>query len=287
SFVQKNINTLNDSFYYYIVPYNICNREGLHSAIHHPVNMQINNKNLDAMISWNKYQGMKVAYYEIYKSLAGAALSPTFILPATGSFYNDTNIYCFNSYTYQVYAVDTSDSLISASDSLTIKTFDNIPPTAVSIRSASVIVTDAGSGQVLINFNTSSDRNLEGYIIYRSINNSPFLVIDTFLYSGTGIYQYFDNGLNTIQDSESYFFRSFDSCGNIASPSDTHVVMHIIAKPLNEVNLLSWNLYKGFPETDYVIYRKTGNSGWNKIAVVNGSTTTYYDSNVYCHILYT
>jgi len=286
SFVQQNVNTLTTSFYYYIAPYNICGKEGSPSNIHHSVNLQVTNTNLNAKLIWNKYSGFNVDHYEIYKAKGNASLVRTYNVTATITLFNDTNIYCHNNYTYQVYAIENGGNLVSVSDSITIAAFDNTPPARSVILSASVITTDDKLGQVLINFRTASDKNRKGYIINRSQNGGPYSAIDTFLYTGSGIYQYFDNSVNTVTYTYSYYLNSFDSCGNIAQPSDTHTVVHLVATPLNNYNQLTWSSYVGFPEIDYVILRRRGSAAWQKIAIVNGNINTYNDSNVYCHVLY-
>ncbi len=164
---------------------------------------------------------------------------------------------------------------------------DTVLPSSTLLRSASVMYTDAVKGEVLINFNTVNDKYLKGYIIFRSANGGSYKEIDTFFYLGKGIYQYFDNGLNTIKNTYSYYFESFDSCGNIATPGDTHTTVHISVFPQNGKNLISWNSYKGFSNSEYVIYRRSATLIWNKIAVLDDNIVNYSDSSIYCNKLYT
>jgi fibronectin type 3 domain-containing protein len=286
SYVQNNINTLNTSFYYYIAPYNICNKEGIASTIHHTINLQIANTNLSAKLSWNRYSGFVVDHYEIYKAQGGAALVPTFIIRPTDTTYTDTNIYCKRQYTYQVFAVQKGGTVVSASDSLTIAAFDNTPPGQTTLKSASVISTDQKTGQVLINFVTVPDKNLAGYVVYRSINGGLYQASDSFRYTGKGIYQYFDNFLNTASNTYSYYFQTFDSCGNLAVLSDTHTVVHITAQALNNLDRVMWSDYQGFPQQKYIIQRKTGNQAWHNIGTVSTGANVFDDTTVYCHVLY-
>jgi fibronectin type 3 domain-containing protein len=288
SWVQSNINTLSNSFYYYIAPYNICNKEGIPSGIHHTVNLQIANTNLNAMLTWNQYSGFAVDHYEIYKAMGNAALVPVYATAPSDTVFNDTSISCKKQYTYQVYAIEKGGNLLtSVSDSLTITAFDNTAPGTAKIRSASVTISDAKLGQILINFNTISDKNRRGYVIYRSQNGGAYTAVDTFLYTGKGVYQYFDNSLNTKANTYSYFFTSVDSCGNLALPSDTHTVVHLVTTPLNNMNKIAWNAYQGFSALNYNIFRKTGSGAWIKIATVSSATTEFLDSAVFCHVLYT
>ncbi len=163
---------------------------------------------------------------------------------------------------------------------------DTVLPGPPSIRSVSVTNTDLTKGEILINFNTAPDKYIEGYIIFRSVNNGSFVEIDTLVYTSKGIYQFFNNALNTTDNIYSYYFRSFDSCGNISTPSDTHTIAHLVASPADGRNILSWNDYTGFQATTYFIYKRTGIAPWRKIAAVNGSINSYTDSNVNCNIIY-
>jgi len=164
---------------------------------------------------------------------------------------------------------------------------DTVLPSSATLRSASVEYTDAVKGEILINFNTVSDKYLKGYIVFRSINGGSYKEIDTFYYLGKGIYQYFDNNLNTLKNTYSYFFESLDSCGNIATPADTHTTVHITAVPQNGKNNISWSPYKGFSNPEYIVYRRSGTLTWSKIAELNGSIKSYSDSSIYCNKLYT
>lgn len=285
SFVHSGINTLNGSYYYYLAPYNICGKEARPSLAHQTVNLQINNGNLNAGLVWTAYRGFNVDHYEIYKASGGSGLSKAFVIAKGDTSYNDTNIYCTKTYTYQVVAV--SDSGIrSVSDSLTIKAKDNISPASPHLASASVISTGTGTGQIQLLLNAAGNKNRRGYIIYHSKNGGAYTATDSLFDTNAGAINYLEQNLDTKNSIYSYYLRTIDSCGNISGASDTQTVMHLQAEARNNQNLLQWTAYYGFSNWVYRIQRKVGVNGWADLGTVPSGKTNFQDTAVHCHVLY-
>ncbi len=294
SFTHTGINTKRNTYTYEIYPYNVCDKNGLPTAAHKTMNLEIDNQNLLAVLQWNAYEGFTVDRYEVEKSINGSPLQRAFTLPAGQTGLNDTNIYCGKTYTYRITAYEKDgQKQFSQSDTVTIKAFDNIPPQQSDITLASVVRTSSTIGEIRIDYSSARDKNRYGYAIFRSVNNGPFTPLDTFVYAFNHPLQYVDKRLNTISNTYSYYVRSLDSCGNAAMPSDTHraVLLDVTAK--SAYNQISWTPYIGFTKNTsdkpvYFVERFHDNAvGWKRIAILYNGETTAYDSAIHCNVLYT
>jgi fibronectin type 3 domain-containing protein len=285
AYLHTGINTLNGHYYYYLVPYNICGKEAAASAIHQPINLQINNGNLNAGMIWTAYRGFNVDHYEVYKASGGSGYVKSYVILGTDTTYNDTNIYCRNSYTYEVVAVSNT-GIRSTSDSITIAAMSKLTPAAPRLDAASVTATSTNSGNIILVEKAAGNENRRGYVIYHSQNGLPYKAVDSFFNTATGGLTYLDNNIDTRGSTYSYYLRTVDSCGNLSQPSDTHTVMHLVAQAKNNQNVLNWSPYYGFHNWVYHVQRKVGVNGWADLGVVPNAKTNFQDTDVHCHVFY-
>src|SRR6185437_7490821 len=279
TYVNTDINTLQFSYKYYIVTYNLCD-VGANSRVHKPILLTIANGDLNAKLVWQNYLGIPVKSYNIYKSTNNG---PVYLYANTGTDTSktDSNIYCGRSYTYQVQAI-LANGEISFSDSITIKAFDTVRPVTKPIQVATVSQTGITNGQVLLYWSPAIDSNIEGYNIYRS---SDGLVWDLIGKSGPktfrGLLEMVDMGLNTYGQPYYYRIQPFDSCGNIGDYASFHETIHLKVTAQNGYNQINWNAYVGWKIKEYVLTRNG-----RFLASVGKDTLSFKDTLVYCDSMY-
>ena len=286
SYIHSVVNTVSGFNYYYVVPFNKCKLEAFPLDTHRAVLLTSKNNNLQIQLNWSAYIGFTTDSVIVYRSLNGGAMSVVGKLNGTDSSFIDNNIRCDQNYNYTILAKEKGgNKYITWSDSVSMIGKDTIPPGSSKILVASVTATSKTKGSIQLNFTGAKDKNLSGYIVYSSndgINFSSSNIITDTNYNITCN----DASLNTINNSYSYYVVSVDSCGNKAIPSDTHRVVLMHATAMNGSNNVSWSAYRGFAKWSYLIERNNG-IGWQGIAVLPSTTTSYVDSLVSCHVLYT
>jgi gliding motility-associated-like protein len=198
----------------------------------------------------------------------------------------DSAIRCGHRYAYKVFAYGDEKQEISVSDTVIRIGFDSIAPERADIHKASITKTSPANGEVALLFDGAEQANRKGYIVYRAIANQAFQRIDTIYTNKRSNIAYLDSGLNTQYSVLRYYVRSFDSCGNIARPSDTHQTIHLEADAENAYNLLTWTRYRGWGDHSYLLQRRRGNNAWQTIATTDSATLSYRDSSVTCKRLY-
>ncbi len=248
SYIQNNINTLQNAYKYYIITYNVCD-VGINSNIHRTVLLKVQNNNLNEQLNWISYLGVPVISYSVYKSRDGGA---QFLVNNAGldSVFADSNITCNHNYTYQVQAI-LANGEISFSDSITVKSFDTITPVTRPILIAIVVRTGLRDGRIELDWLATTDKNLAGYNIYRSIDGLYWsLVIDH--WPGTSLT---DTGLNTYRQAYYYKIQPVDSCGNTGPFTTYHESIQLTASAGNGYNQLYWNGYVGWKVKKYLVFK--------------------------------
>ena len=104
--------------------------------------------------------------------------------------------------------------------------------------------------------------------IYDSIATVPY----------DSLSQYTDTLANPAYRSWSYKITVVDTCGNESSPSSAHKTIHLTTNLglSNLINLI-WDNYAGFSYPTYYINRYHPSTGWNVIATIPSSLTSYTD----------
>ena len=285
SFTHQLINTVSDINHYYLAVYNVCNREGKASIIHKAVNLDVDNQNLKANLSWNTYKGEAVDKYELYvqRNAAPALLIAT--LAPTDTNYTDTNLLCKQHYTYQIHAY-LRNGKISKSDTVGIDAFDNTPPPAADVFFATVDATDKSNGKISLSYIGNNEKNRSGYKLYRKISSGDFELYRQSNDVAYTTHNFYDDNLNTEDDIHSYYYTALDSCGNESVPSDTHTVVHLKAKATSQIITLNWNAYKGFKNYAYTIEKRENGGVWKDLTILASNFNMYVDSAVKCHQFY-
>ncbi len=274
SYIQDNINTLQNVYKYYIVTYNVCD-VGINSNIHRTVLLKVQNNNLDEKLNWINYLGIPVKTYSVYKSEDGG---PQNLVNNAGldSVFADSNITCNHNYTYQIQAV-LANGEISFSDSITVKSFDTITPRTKPITDVTVIRTDVTDGKIKIDWSAATDKNLAGYNVYRSIDRLYWsLIIDH--WPGTSL---IDTGLNTYRQAYYYKIQPVDSCGNTGTSTIYHESLQLTASTNNGFNQLSWNGYVGWTVRKYLVYKNGV-----LIDTLANNVFAFKDTAVICNTVY-
>ena len=288
SYIQTGINTVSQNHFYYVVTVNVCDLEAFPIDTHKTVVLSVANRSLEADLLWNKYYGFKVSGYEVYRSVNGAASQLLVKKIPTDTSLKDLNIRCGQNYSYKIKALSAT-GIYSWSDSVTVTGVDSTPPRKADIFYASVTSTDTKTGTIDIGFNAANDINRKGYMIYRQDGGSGAYnllqtINDTF---STGL-TFTDSKLNTYKSQYSYYITTFDSCGNIAMPSDTHTTVLLSAVPVNNMNLINWTSYVGFTSYSYKLERmSSSNPTWKTLGIINSGITNFSDSSITCHVKYT
>jgi gliding motility-associated-like protein len=292
TYIHDSLNTATGRNWYKVSIYDLCDREGLLSSPHSPVNLTVTAENLQNTLAWTRYEGWPVAIYNIEKTdsrghidLISASLDSSY------QTFIDTNASCDVLYSYRINSVEYSlTPQFSYSDADSALTFDTIPPNAVPIRVASVNVSsNASAGSIILTFSAASEKNRNGYNIYRADDGVNFNFLATVLNSLTGYIQFTDANISTQDIAYSYYVTATDSCGNESAPSDTHTVMNLTAIAINSAVDLTWSKYIHFNEPfNYIIDRlqNNGSSTWQQIAIISSDSLHYLDSFVVCNTLY-
>jgi len=274
SYVQNNINTLQDAYKYYVITYNVCN-VGINSNVNRTVLLKVQNNNLNELLNWINYLGVPVKSYSVYRSKDGG---PQNLVNNAGidSSFSDSNITCNHNFTYQVQAV-LANGEISFSDSITVKSYDTVRPVTKPIIVATVTKTGITDGRILLSWNAATDNNLEGYNIYRNGNGIGWILIRQ-QYVGTSLT---DTGLDTYDQSYYYKIQPVDSCGNSGPFTIYHNTIYLKAKADNGFNYLNWNGYSGWKVKKYLLY-KNG----SLIDTLASNVFAFKDTSVICNTVY-
>jgi len=274
SYIQNNINTLQNAFKYYIVTYNVCD-VGINSKIHKTVLLKVQNQNLSSSLKWTNYFGIPIKSYSVYKSKDGGPQNLVFNA-GLDSAYLDSNITCNHNFTYQIQAI-LANGEISFSDSITVKSFDTIRPKTKPVILATVTKTGIKDGRILLSWNAATDNNLEGYNIYRS---SDGIIWQEIRQGFVGL-SLTDTGLNTFRQAYYYKIQPFDSCGNTGPFTIYHTTMQLTASAGNGFNHLSWNGYAGWGVEKYLVYKNGA-----LIDTLANNVFSFKDTAVICQTTY-
>jgi len=284
TYIHPNLNTLQGTYKYYIITYNVCD-VGAYSNIHKTILLTINNGNLSANLHWTNYLGETVNNYSVYKSDNGG--KPILLKDAgNDTTYNDTNIYCNHTYTYQIQAV-LDNGKISFSDSVTIKAYDTIKPKTNPISLATVLKTGSSDGKILLSWQAAEPplggrgqghgSPIAGYNIDRSNDG----IVWNRRLSGYRGLTLTDSILNTYGQPYYYRVQAVDSCGNVGAFTNFHKTINLKATAGNQFIQLNWNKYLGWKVKKYLLYRDN-----ILIASIGKDTINFKDTLTVCTQMY-
>ncbi|MEX0967750.1 MAG: SBBP repeat-containing protein, partial [Bacteroidia bacterium] len=281
NYLHQGIDTRSTRHYYKIVVYNVCVAEGENRETHRPINLEFNNRNLNAEIYWSYYEGFPIQQYELRRSIDGQPYQTLAVFGPTDSSFIDSTLRCGHDYAWQLFGHNYNYNLITASDSVWGTAFDTIPPAAPQLQVASV----SGPDAVDVQFIPVLENNRKGYYLYQNVNGTGFLKTDSLFNNIDPVLNFNKTGLAPSQNNYSYYITTMDSCGNESSPSDTHTVVRLQATAQNAANNIAWNHYSGFENWNYELQRKT-TGNWDVLQLLNSNESTFIDSNIICDTLY-
>lgn len=159
-------------------------------------------------LDWADNTEPDLAEYIVYRSADGVDF--TQIVTTPQSDYLDTGLAAPATYYYVVRARDAAGNLSDASNiASATATSDTTPPAAPTGLSAV-----AGDAQVTLDWNDSTEPDLDHYVVYRSIDGSTYEVLAT-----TADSDYLDAGLTNGQ-TYWYYVVAADSAANASGPSN-------------------------------------------------------------------
>ena len=289
SYIHDSINTVSGRYWYKIVTYDLCDREGFVSETSSPVNLEVTAGNLQNRITWSRYEGWLVGLYIIERSdNRGNVQTYMYQVDSSNFALVDTLVSCGVEYIYRIHSAEMGFTPSSSwSDSVRATPFDTIPPAIAFIDMASVETTSDVAGTLLIQLAASMERNRSGYKIYRSVNGGSLNHFVDWIDPLPGTLYYTDANLNTRDSIYSYYVTTTDSCGNESAPSDLHTAMNMTATAMNDAVLVSWTAYEGFPQWDYIVERMDADQiSWTPIFTLDNLSQVVIDSSANCNKIY-
>lgn len=288
TYTHQNIGTDSSRNFYYLKVRDYCGYISQDSSERHgTIVLDAIGGNLDAALSWTPYKGWAVNSYNIYRGTSTSLQLLTNINGTTTTF-TDTGLSCGNSYYYRIEAIGSVNGTVVVSQSNTdsASVYDLIPPPLTTMVRGSVFTTSATLGQVALEWNASTERNRQGYNIYRSEAGAPFTLAGTINNTANGIISFTDNGINTETQTNSYYISVIDSCGNESPFTSTHTVSDITTNAgFSEVDV-AWTPYIGFTNYNYEIQRREPGVNWTTLDTLPKDSLTYKDLGTTCKTPY-
>ena len=142
--------------------------------------------------------------------------------------------------------------------------------TVDTITKNNMIVWEKPVSNIVSGFNIYRESSLNG--VYQLIGFSPYNSVST----------YYDITTNPSNRWAKYKISMVDICGTEGPISPDHKTIHLsITSATKDSTNLIWDVYEGFPFSQYNIFRKDSSSGiWNKIGFVPSTINTYVDKNL-------
>ncbi len=271
SYILENLNTEDNYYCINITAFDPCDGETRPSNTGCSINIETAALNQQNQISWQTLS----TDFQNYQVIKDGTQVATIGNQGTTE-YNDQDVSCGILYEYQV-QLQEINGLISVSDTSNAIAISTDIPDPIQNVTASI------DGQnISISWEEPSAFLAVGYIIYRSSNGGPFVVLDTL--SETS---YTDEDLFTQSNEYTYKIIYFDACDNISAES-------ILAVPvlLTKVydNTITWSAYQGWENNvrEYILEKYDENG--QLIETINlGQSTSFIEDeefNPYQYILY-
>ncbi|MBI1182928.1 hypothetical protein GC194_01560 [bacterium] len=270
-------NTTNKYGYYRLTVTNTCGSDGDTSMLHAPIQLQVENLNLQSDLSWSQYYGFNVSNYNIYSNVAGAGFTKIGTVPGTQFHFKDSTVGCGESIDFYVEAVSPF-GISSQSDIENVIGFDTTLPKATTIQ----YVTFKNKNQIELNWNASASKDAKYYTIsYKAYNDN---VWDTLVENVTGL-SYTDNTLGApVRNTWEFRITVTDSCGNAQpKPSPVHRPVALDALRNGSQIDLTWMNYRGWNVKDFEIYRDNNLIKTLKVGKTRSdSIFNFQDTNIGC-----
>lgn len=285
SYFHRPINAKNDTFSYKIVAIDSCSvlNRSVNNKLQTAVQLSGEGANQENNLRWNPYNGFDVKEYEI-ETFDNATNQWTSLqtLSANSTSFIHENLYCFDTITYRIKAIDNNSSVFSYSDTVRLKPFDTISPVPPVIKYVTVV----GQNRIKVAWNRSTSADANKYVLFRKSENTNYVVVDTFL----NVLSYTD--LVVTDSVWTYSLIAIDSCTENSSyykgASESTMFLNDEQVGCEDKLTLNWTPYNDFENglSGYEVYRSINGNPEVRVAQLNSTTTSFTD-DVSQHLDYT
>ncbi len=228
-------------------------------------------------LNWSPYVGWaNVKEYRIYRAEESKPFVLISTVPGSVNLYDDQNL-CNINYCYYIVAVNQADTLMKSNSNNDC----NIPVYQTSGNSIDFKRATVEGNRTRIDWNSPLLGQVKYYIIDKYSERTNFWVSP---YDTTSNKFYYDNNVNTVENTYAYRVRYIDGCGNRSDSSNIGRTMVLKVDSVmsgNEVNVrLKWNSYVNWQNGvgRYEVYFQLENGSFSKIADL--IDTMYIDIDV-------
>ncbi|PCJ84250.1 MAG: hypothetical protein COA57_09615 [Flavobacteriales bacterium] len=141
-----------------------------------------------------------------------------------------------------------------------------------------LVSVDTATGGNLIAWQKDTTSGIAAYNVYKETSQSGvYFLAGTVPISSLSVFV--DPNSNPLIQSYRYKLALVDSCGEESQLSTEHKTMHLtlsIGLIPGSINLI-WDHYEGFSFNSYTIFRYTNVTGWDSIAALPSTNTSYTD----------
>lgn len=281
SFTDGGRNTLANSYCYKIQTTDICGyTKPLDSLEEHcTVNISAKGVNDDIQVNWTPYLGAQPETYSVYRleaNMSGPLLLGT--VPGNVLTLTDTTLLCPDFYSYRVKAnkLNGQTTVFSSSDTCIAKPLNNmLVQQKVDVVRSTVI----DNSKVLTEWKTPAIAagKVAGYAIYRSTNNSSFLLLTNV---DAAARDYIDEAVDVNTQNYYYKIKVLNFCDIAGMESNKSSSILLKAELIDGAVNLNWTGYDGWNMgVDYYIIEKMNENGqWETIRKVDGNKLQYQDN---------
>lgn len=280
-FIDKNLNTLQNSYCYKLRVESFCHRySDLDSSrTHCTVELEANPDTNSALLSWNFYRGWdSVLRYEIYREKTGDPGSLVRIgsVPGDSAFFVDTGIICYQEHFYKIKALETGGfDQRSWSDSSGTK-----PVYVPHVPSNKIIrATVLDNRYALLDWKKPQNVNVKRYLVEKSKDGNQYRLLNRWITGEDN--SFVDHAVNVQKQDYFYRMRVMDSCGDTGGYSNTGKTI-LLKVRLDEKYrpVLNWTRYRkwasGVGRYDIELMQSNGRFG--KIAMTGHEDTVFTDT---------
>ncbi|MDW8302985.1 MAG: gliding motility-associated C-terminal domain-containing protein, partial [Bacteroidia bacterium] len=285
TYTHTTVNTQTQTNAYLVRTYDNCAKVSEDSPIHESINLSTSTPAIKTVkLDWTAYQGWKngvLRYVILRKNASSSVFTAIDSVPGNTLTYSDVQVSCSQTYIYKILARENGGNLENSySDEESAQPYDNTPVAPAYLRSVSVSKTDEINGEITLRMDASPDYRRKAYRIYRGVNSSTPVYVGDYINPASGVLTFTDTGLNTKQNTYTYYITVTDSCNNPESvPTTAHTTMNLTATGSLGAILLSWTPYIGFPVLDkYIIERSKDGINYLEIDTLPAHITQTTDT---------
>ncbi|MEL6671282.1 MAG: PKD domain-containing protein [Bacteroidota bacterium] len=277
---QSPLNTRTEVYCYQVVPMSLCGaRVDLDSLERHcTIELQSVADLEQVLLTWNAYEGWPVEFYHIYRvsDYHPANAERIATIPGTLRTYLDTDMFCYDSYSYRVAAVSAT-GLLSYSDSTYAEPTHQGPQRPTNI----LVATVENNQHVSLTWQADTIEDPVEVVIMRNGGDGFKEIGRQPIAPGPTKFQDLDSRV----DEKSYVYRAFtvDTCGDLTPLGTQGNNILLIAERTGGRIELAWEAYAGWVSgVEYyeVLVYNENNGQYETVSTVPGGQTFYSDTEV-------